>query len=175
MACSISLALASSVFSASTFSSNSGEKSWTSLTRIWMPSAATASAISFRTFLSATRQDRAGRPGSGRGRRNADLAQPAEVGLIGQGTLVRQQHVHGLAEPAKRQVELGADVLGLQHPHTGIEVIRVGRPTGRTASLRHAGSRAGGVRPRSVSALPGCPSLENTASASLELRTDTPQ
>ena len=44
------LAFASSVANAPIFSSNSGEKSGTSLTRISMPSATTASAISLRTF-----------------------------------------------------------------------------------------------------------------------------
>ena len=36
-----------------------------------------------------------------------DLAQPAEVGVIPQGALVRQQNVHRLAEAAQRRVERG--------------------------------------------------------------------
>ena len=55
-----------------------------------------------------------------------DLAEPAQVGVIGEGALVRQQHVHRLAEAAEGEVELGADVLRLQHPHAGIEVVGVG-------------------------------------------------
>ena len=39
---------------------------------------------------------------------------------------VRQQHVHRLAEPAEREVECGSDVLGLQHLHAGVQVVRVG-------------------------------------------------
>ena len=55
-----------------------------------------------------------------------DLAQPAQVGVIRQGALVGQQHVHRLAEAAEGEVELGADVLRLQHPHTCIQVVGVG-------------------------------------------------
>ena len=60
-----------------------------------------------------------------RARCPADLPQPAEVGLVGQGARVRQQHVHGLAEAAEGEIELGADVLGFEDPHTGVEIVLV--------------------------------------------------
>ena len=77
-----------------------------------------------------------------------DLAQPAQVGVILQGALVRQQHVHRLAEAAEGEVELGADVLRLQYPHACIEVVVVRH---RLEEPYHRGvpAAAGAARPRS--------------------------
>ena len=74
-----------------------------------------------------------------------DLAQPAEVGVIRRGALVRQQHVHRLAEAAEREVEGGPHVLGLQHPHAGVQVVRV---RDRLEELHRR--RVAGLQPRQL-------------------------
>ena len=119
-----------------------------------MPSATTASAMSFRTILAAARQVEPVVPVAGAGG-PPDLAQPTEVGVIRQRALVRQQHVHRLAEAPEREVEGGPHVLGLQHPHAGVQVVRV---RNRLEELH--GRRVSALQPRQLVHVRRQPSLD---------------
>ena len=57
--------------------------------------------------------------GRRRPRRGDDAQHPRERALV------RQQHVHRLAEAAEREVERGPHVLRLQHPHAGVQIARI--------------------------------------------------
>lgn len=114
MACSISLAFASSDFRESTFSSDEDLD----------PRGDDGLLDELPDLLPAVGDVHPGILESCPGRL-PDLPQPLEVPVVGEGLRVGHDHVHALAEPPEGRLELRTGVLGLQHGDALVEVALV--------------------------------------------------